>query len=138
MPVRTCAHCGKPLDPNQSAKAKYCSASCRVLACRERRKHGTPPKRKPEPKPEPAPQLNSRDFDRMMDGSIEDDLRHARDRLKQYLDDPATPANAISNIVARYVAVCEKLHDMAGGDDLLADLTDDTSEVNADAGTSIV
>ncbi|MBW3093100.1 hypothetical protein KIH79_09240 [Bifidobacterium sp. 82T10] len=73
----------------------------------------------------------------MMDGSIEDELRYVRDRLKEYLDEPATSAYAISNIAARYVAVCEKLHDMVGGDPLL-DLEDDVTEVNENAGASIV
>ncbi|NEG90622.1 hypothetical protein [Bifidobacterium aerophilum] len=73
----------------------------------------------------------------MMDGSLEDELRYVRDQLKNYLDDPETPATAISNIAVRYVQVCEKLHDMAGGDDLL-DLEDDSTEVNEDAGASIV
>ncbi|NEG89164.1 hypothetical protein [Bifidobacterium aerophilum] len=145
MPMRACAYCGKPLDANMSSRARYCSDSCRVLSCRKRRKAGRPvtrkpqtAKREPNPKPEPAPQLGSREFERMMDGSLEDDLRHVRDRLKTILDDPGTPATAIANIAVRYVQVCEKLHDMAGGDDDLFDPDDDMTEVNADAGASIV
>lgn len=136
---RVCARCGKPISKNASPRAKYCSDSCRVLACRERRAKGVKPeqpKTKPAAKPKP-PVLNSREFERMMDGSLEDELRHVRDRLRTYVDDPDTPANAMANIVAKYLAVCERLHDLAGGDPLL-DLDDNNTEVNADVGADIV
>lgn len=142
--MRVCKWCHGPIPPNRQSNAEYCSQKCNQAAYRARKKQadGTTAKpkaeRRPTPQPAPAPSLNSREFERMMDGSIEDELRYVRDQLKKYLDDPATPANAISNIAARYIAVCEKLHDMAGGDDLLDALEDDTMEVSADAGASIV
>lgn len=131
---RACARCGKPLGRDMSPRAKYCSNSCRVLACRERRAKGIKPD--PAPKSKPAPAIDKREFDRMMDGSMEDELRHVRDRLKTYVDDPGTPANAMPNIVAKYLAVCEKLHDLSAGDPLAGLL--DEQEVNEDAGASVV
>lgn len=118
-----------------SPRAKYCSDSCRVLACRERRANGVAAKPKPKARTEGAP-LNNREFQRMMDGSMEDELRHVRDVLEKYVDDPGTPASAMPNIVDKYLAVCERLHDLAGGDQLL-DIEDETSEVS-DVGASIV
>lgn len=131
---RICAHCGKPIGRDMSPRAKYCSDSCRVLACRKRRAKGVKPE--PQPKAKPTPVLNQREFDRMMDGSMEDELRHVRDRLKAYVDDPSTPANAMPNIVAKYLAVCEKLHSLSGGDPL-AGLLEET-EVTGDVGASVV
>lgn len=139
---RVCAHCGKPLGRNKSPQAKYCSDSCRVLACRQRKAKGIKPKPKARPEKKPAPVIDKREFDRMMDGSIEDELRHVRDRLKAYLDDPDTPANAMPNIASKYLAVCERLHDMAGGDPLLAladeEAQDDPADATAAAGAAIV
>lgn len=134
---RACARCGKLLGRDMSPRAKYCSDSCRVLACRERRAKGVKASG-PEPKPKasPAPAIDRREFDRMMDGSMEDELRHVRDRLKTYVDDPDTPANAMPNIVAKYLAVCEKLHDLSAGDPLAGLL--DEQEVSEDAGASVV
>ncbi|KFI90270.1 hypothetical protein [Bifidobacterium scardovii] len=139
-----CEECGRDFHPShRGSPSKYCCGACRAKAYRKRRKQQAkaPAKRDAPtpaaaPTPSAAPRLNGREFDRMMDGSLEDDLRHVRDRLKRYLDDPSTPANAIANISARYIIVCERLHDLAGGDPLL-DIEDETSEVS-DVGASIV
>lgn len=137
--MRACAHCGNPLPPNMRSTAKYCGAACRKAAQRARQNKTDPsrPSSKPEPERDakPAP-LTGREFDRMMDGSMEDELRHVRDRLKAYVDDPDTPANAMPNIVAKYLAVCEKLHSLSGGDPLAGLL--DEQEVGEDAGASVV
>ncbi|KFI92448.1 hypothetical protein BISA_0848 [Bifidobacterium saguini DSM 23967] len=140
-----CEECGREFEPShRGSPSKYCSGACRAKAYRKRRKAnaaggGKRDAGKPSAPTEPSESqpLSSREFERMMDGSIEDELRYVRDRLKKYMDNPATPANAISNISARYIMVCEKLHDMAGGDSLL-DLEDEVTEVSADVGASIV
>lgn len=137
--MRACAHCGNPLPPNMRSTAKYCGAACRKAAQRARQSKTDPSrpssKSEPERDAKPAP-LTGREFDRMMDGSMEDELRHVRDRLKAYVDDPDTPANAMPNIVAKYLAVCEKLHSLSGGDPLAGLL--DEQEVGEDAGASVV
>lgn len=137
--MRTCAHCGNPLPPGMRSTAKYCGAACRKAAQRARQNKANPSCPSPKPEPvggtKPAP-LTGREFDRMMDGKLEDVLRHNRDRLKSYLDDPGTPANAMPNMVAKYLAVCEKLHSLSAGDPLAGLL--DEQEVNEDAGASVV
>ncbi|NEG96001.1 hypothetical protein CS006_10445 [Bifidobacterium primatium] len=147
MARRSCKYCGKPLPANVTARCEYCpGGTCRKLAYKKRKAKGesagrpkpAKPRRK-RPEPEPSATLTGREFDRMMDGSMEDELRHVRDRLRAYVDDPDTPASAMPNIVAKYLTVCERLHDMAGGDPLLDALneSEDVSEVE-DAGASIV
>lgn len=138
--MRACAHCGNPLPPNMRSTAKYCGAACRKAAQRARQNKTSPPRPSPKPGPEhaarPAP-LTGREFDRMMDGKLEDVLRHNRDRLQTALDDPGTPATALPAISRQLIAVCRELDSMSGGDPLL-DLDDEPTEVNEDAGTSIV
>ncbi|KAA8831456.1 hypothetical protein EMO89_01600 [Bifidobacterium tissieri] len=137
MPSRCCKYCGKPLPPNVTARCEYCpGGTCRKMAYKKRKAKGEPAPPKPKPKP---PTLNSREFDRMMDGSVEDSLRYVRDRLKTYLDDPGTPANAVANISRQYITVCERLDQLSGnGTGLFDDETETVSEVSEDVGASIV
>lgn len=132
--TRVCARCGKPIGRNMSPRAKYCSDSCRVLACRERKAKGIKPE--PVPKAKPAPTLSSREFDRMMDDSLEDVLRHTRDVLRKALDDPDTRPSDLPALSRQYVAICRELDSQSGAG--LFDETDETSEVEADAGANIV
>ncbi|PWG60492.1 hypothetical protein [Bifidobacterium catulorum] len=138
--MRTCAHCGNPLPSGMRSTAKYCGAACRKAAQRARQDKAIPSRdsakstAKRETKPAP---LTGREFDRMMDGKLEDVLRHNRDRLQAALDDPGTPANALPAISRQLIAVCRELEDMGGGDPLLDGLMDD-SEVDADVGASVV
>lgn len=131
---RVCAHCGRPLGKNMSPRARYCSDSCRVLACRERRAKGinleSPPKAKP------APTLNQREFERMMDDRLEDVLRHTRDVLRKALDDPDTRASDLPALSRQYIAVCRELESQSGGG--LFDETDEKTEVTSDAGAAVV
>ncbi|WP_101618246.1 hypothetical protein [Bifidobacterium margollesii] len=126
---------------NMRSTARYCGAACRKAAQRARQ-HGdgtARPSAKSAAKParRPAP-LTGREFERMMDGKIEDVLRHNRDRLQAALDDPGTPANALPAISRQLIAVCRELDDLSGGDPLL-DLDDEPLEgVDADAGASVV
>lgn len=138
MAARACAHCGKPLPPNASPKAKYCSDSCRVLACRQRRREGRKPKpRTTTPHEAKGRPLTGNEFERMMDGRLEDVLRATRNRLQQALADPDTPANALPAISRQLIAVCRELESQLQDDPLL-DIEDEPMEVNEDAGASIV
>lgn len=142
MAARRCKYCGKPLPANVTARCEYCpGGTCRKMAYKRRKATADPvrPGKQPEKREaasKPPPSIDRREFDRMMDGSMEDELRHVRDRLKTYVDDPDTPANAMPNIVAKYLAVCEKLHSLSGGDPLAGLL--DEQEVGEDAGASVV
>ncbi|MCH9274989.1 hypothetical protein JS533_001630 [Bifidobacterium amazonense] len=143
MAARLCAHCGKPLPRNASPRAKYCSDSCRVLACRKRRNSrndqaASERKRHDrKPAPEPAVSIDRHEFERMMDDSLEDVLRRNRDRLQAAMDDPDTPASALPAISRQLISVCRELESIAGGDPLL-DLDDEPTEVSEDAGAAIV
>lgn len=83
----------------------------------------------------PMLDLARTEFERMMDDSVEDVLRLNRDRLKQALIDPMTPANALPAISKQLIAICDRLNKMSG-DDNLFDL--DNVEVMEDAGASII
>ena len=142
-----CEQCGRGFRPSGHGRPqRYCSKRCRNRADYLRRKSGVPsparkkakpaPGKDPQPAGGPAP-LTGREFDRMMDGKLEDVLRHNRDRLQAALDDPGTPANALPAISRQLIAVCRELDSMSGGDPLLDGLMDD-SEVDADAGASVV
>lgn len=72
----------------------------------------------------------------MMDDSIEEVLRMNRDRLKAALNDPDTPANALPNISKQLIAVCDRLNQMSGDDNLFDDIQD--VEVTQNAGASII
>ena len=77
-----CEQCGAEFQPSGRGKPqRFCSKRCRDRANYLRRRRNEPaPEYKPKPK---APVLNQREFDRMMDGSMEDELRYVRDRPKQ-------------------------------------------------------
>lgn len=72
----------------------------------------------------------------MMDDSIEEVLRMNRDRLKAALNDPDTPANALPNISKQLIAVCDRLNQISGDDNLFDDIQD--VEVTQNAGASII
>ena len=94
-------------------------------------------KKKPLKEPDTAlADLDRQNFERMMDGSMEDMLRANRDRLLAAMDDKATPANALPGISRQLIAVCERIESLSG--DGLADLVDEEDEVMADVGASIV
>nr|DAV64848.1 MAG TPA: DNA gyrase inhibitor [Bacteriophage sp.] len=147
-----CAVCGKEFHPSGRGIAqRYCSKSCKNHAAYLKRKAnaGKPKakaKRKAKAKTEeptkatPAEatsvELDRRQFNRMMDDSLEDVLRANRDRLREALDAPDTPANALAAISRQLIAVCEKLEHLAGADPL-TDLFED-EEVPSDAGASLV
>ncbi|KAB5608402.1 hypothetical protein [Bifidobacterium jacchi] len=131
---RVCARCGKPIGRNMSPRAKYCSDSCRVLACRERRAKGI--KIEPVPKAKPAPALDRREFERMMDDGMEDVLRHTRDVLRKALDDPETRASDLPALSRQYIAVCRELESQSGGG-LFDETESETTEVS-DVGASVV
>lgn len=131
---RLCAHCGKPIPKDASIRAKYCSDSCRVMACRERRAKGIKPE--PHQKAKPSPIIDKREFERMMDDSMEDVLRHTRDVLRKAMDDPDTRASDLPALSRQYIAVCRELDSQSGGG--LFDETETESEVRADAGAAIV
>ncbi|KFI56574.1 hypothetical protein [Bifidobacterium callitrichos] len=137
MAQRLCANCGKPLPKSMSVRAKYCCDSCRVKACQHRRKNGEPAAPKPKPRKK-APVIDKREFERMMDGSMEDVLRHNRDVLRKALDDPDTRPQDLPAISRQLIAIARELDSMSGGDPLLDDLDDETTEVSEDAGASIV
>ena len=141
--MRSCARCGGPIPPNRKAGAEYCSQKCNQSAYRARKKNdvgrtATNGERhaSPHPRRETEPDIGRREFDRMMDGSIEDMLRANRDRLRRALDDPDTPAGALPAISRQLIAVCRELENSPTGDPLL-DLADDITE-DTDAGASIV
>lgn len=140
-----CEECGREFEPSRrGSPSKYCSGACRAKAYRKRRKTGDAGVGKRDAgkpgkgqRPSPAQPLNSREFERMMDGKLEDVLRRNRDRLQAALDDPGTPATALPAISRQLIAVCRELESLAGDDPLL-DLEDEPLEVSADAGASIV
>ena len=140
-----CLECGREFRPSGRGKPnKYCSGACRAKAYRRRKKTGDAPataERESKPvkarKPAPLPELDRRSFERMMDASFEDVLRHNRDRLREALDDISTPAYALPAISRQLIAVSERLENLQGGGGLFDD-ADDVTEVSEDVGASIV
>ncbi|WP_137656940.1 hypothetical protein [Bifidobacterium moukalabense] len=135
-----CEICGAEFQPSGHGKRqRYCSESCRNKAkYRRRKKRPTDSEEKtPEPAGTPTSDLDKRNFERMMDGSMLDMLRANRDRLLKAMDDTRTPANALPAISRQLIAVCERIESLQGGG--LNDLLDDEEdEVTEDAGASIV
>ena len=138
-----CLECGREFRPSGHGKpSKYCSGACRAKAYRRRKKNGEvvaepTPKRMVAKMPVRSPELDRRSFERMMDDSFEDVLRHNRDRLREALDDISTPANALPAISRQLIAISERLENMRGGGGLF-DEADDVTEVSEDVGASIV
>lgn len=138
-----CLECGREFRPSGHGKpSKYCSGACRAKAYRRRKKNGEvvaepTPKRMGAKMPVRSPELDRRSFERMMDDSFEDVLRHNRDRLREALDDISTPANALPAISRQLIAISERLENMRGGGGLF-DEADDVTEVSEDVGASIV
>mgnify|MGYP002523687765 CR=1 FL=1 len=137
-----CLECGREFRPSGRGKPnKYCSGACRAKAYRRRKKTGATVERESKPvkarKSTSLPELDRRSFERMMDDSFEDVLRHNRDRLREALDDISTPANALPAISRQLIAVSERLENMQGGGGLFDD-ADDVTEVSEDVGASIV
>jgi hypothetical protein len=137
-----CLECGREFRPSGRGKpSKYCSGACKAKAYRRRKKNGEvvavpKPTQAKENDPAGIPELDRRSFERMMDDSFEDVLRHNRDRLRAALDDISTPANALPAISRQLIAVSERLENMQGGGGLFDD--DDVTEVSEDVGASIV
>lgn len=131
--ARLCSVCGHELPSDARAGAEYCSARCKQKAYRLRKAQGEPAK--PRPKAKPSPTLSSREFDRMMDGSLEDVLRHTRDVLRRALDDPGTRASDLPALSRQYIAICRELESRSGGG--LFDETDEAMEVS-DVGANVV
>ena len=137
-----CLECGREFRPSGHGKPnKYCSGACRAKAYRRRKKTGATVERESKPvkarKSTSLPELDRRSFERMMDDSFEDVLRHNRDRLREALDDISTPANALPAISRQLIAISERLENMQGGGGLFDD-ADDVTEVSEDVGASIV
>ncbi len=137
-----CLECGREFRPSGRGKPnKYCSGACRAKAYRRRKKTGATVERESKPvkarKSTSLPELDRRSFERMMDDSFEDVLRHNRDRLREALDDISTPANALPAISRQLIAISERLENMQGGGGLFDD-ADDVTEVSEDVGASIV
>ena len=138
-----CLECGREFRPSGHGKpSNYCSGACRAKAYRRRKKNGEvvaepTPKRMGAKMPVRSPELDRRSFERMMDDSFEDVLRHNRDRLREALDDISTPANALPAISRQLIAISERLENMRGGGGLF-DEADDVTEVSEDVGASIV
>lgn len=131
-----CEQCGKEFQPSGRGKAqRFCSKACRNRADYQRRKRGEKPK--PQPKAKPSPVIDRREFERMMDDSLEDVLRHTRDVLRKAMDDPDTRASDLPALSRQYIAVCRELENQSGADGLFDD-DNATTEVSADAGASIV
>lgn len=136
-----CLECGKEFRPSGRGKpGKYCSGACKAKAYRRRKKNGevaavAKPKRAKTEGPARITGLDRRSFERMMDDSLEDVLRHNRDRLREALDDISTPASALPGISRQLIAVSERLENMHGGGGLF---DDDVTEVSEDVGASIV
>lgn len=145
-----CAECGKEFRPSgRGSTNKYCSGACRAKAYRKRKKSGivtaprhrkkkstVPAKTEKAEKPEPAPELDRRSFERMMDTSVEEALRQARDRLKAAMDDKTTAANALPGITRQYVEICERLQNLGDANGLFD--MDENEEVAEDVGASVV
>ena len=133
--VMRCEICGGEFRPSGHGKRqRYCSESCRNKAKYRRRKNGVASTHRTKPEPAPV-ELDRREFERMMDDSLEDVLRMNRDRLKAALDDPGTPANALPGISRQLIDVCERLQGMSGQGGLF---DDESTEVVEDVGASIV
>ncbi|NMM99338.1 hypothetical protein [Bifidobacterium olomucense] len=130
-----CSVCGRELPKDARAGSEYCSARCKQKAYRLRKAKGEPAK--PKPKAKPSPVIDRREFERMMDDSLEDVLRHTRDVLRKALDDPDTRAADLPALSRQYIAVCRELESQSGAGGLFAD-DSESSEVSVDAGASIV
>lgn len=135
-----CLECGREFAPsNHGSPSKYCSGACRAKAYRKRRMAGgeVEEKRDTAPAKPKTSVLTGREFERMMDDSMEDVLRHTRDVLRKAMDDPGTRASDLPALSRQYIAVCRELESQSGGNDLFA-ADDETMGVSADAGASIV
>ena len=138
-----CLECGRQFRPSGHGKpSKYCSGACKAKAYRRRKKNGEvvaepTPKRAEAESLARGPELDRRSFERMMDDSFEDVLRHNRDRLRAALDDISTPANALPAISRQLIAISERLENMHGGGGLF-DADDEVAEAVEDVGAQIV
>lgn len=138
-----CQYCGEQMPRNKRAGSKYCSRQCQHAAVvkRSRERKNTPqPKqqeatRKTSPA-EDASELARQDFERMMDGSLEDMLRLNRDQLKAALIDSYTPASALPAISKQLIAICERLDSLQGAGSLFDEAEE--IEVNDDVGLEII
>lgn len=116
-----CQQCGKKFRPSgHGSQSKYCSPACKAKAYRSRKKAGVKgdkPHRKSKTVTVDVSKtvnatLDKREFDRMMDGSYEDQLRFARDVLRRALGSEATPAASLAPIARELLAVSKQLDDL--------------------------
>lgn len=122
-----CAWCGKQFKPLNS-RQKYDSESCRVKASNARRKARSqvPSRRKSRIRIDSRKvtipvgrkqsvnlQLSRGQFDTMMTESKDEALAHVASIFKRALDDPDTPANALTPIGKEYLDVISEIDDRA-------------------------
>lgn len=135
-----CEICGREFRPSGHGKRqKYCSESCRNKAKYRRRKsHGESDSsgHGETTGTTAVTTLDRREFERMMDDDMETVLRMNRDRLKEAMADPSTPANALPAISRQLISVCERLQGMSDEADLFDE--PESTEVIEDVGASIV
>lgn len=127
-----CAVCGAQFRPRAGGRPqKYCSRKCQNRAKviqRHERKEGrkllglqaASDETVPTPDAEGAAEaekhvkpaahdIGAREFERMMDGSVEDMLRENRDVLRDALRDPDTPRTALAAISKQLLEVTDRL-----------------------------
>lgn len=120
-----CKNCGRFFKPTgHGRKPQYCSDKCRVNANRKRRKQQKQSNTDSQADRQSVminlpsktvkttvgnEDLSKRTFDRMLDSTLEEELRFTRDVLHKALISPDTPASALAAISRELVNVTEKL-----------------------------
>ncbi|RYQ36301.1 hypothetical protein PG2003B_1138 [Bifidobacterium pseudolongum subsp. globosum] len=141
-----CCVCGKEYETSRRGRpSKYCSKNCAKRAERMRKKIGARPAA--TKKERLAPLSADRhafeaQMEREMDEPLEKTLRRLRARLRQVIDDPATPPTALAGLSKELVSVSNQLMQITGANaaiDLFADDSED-EEANddVDVGAEII
>lgn len=130
-----CKNCGRFLKPSRHGRPPvFCSAKCRVDWNRTRKKE-----KEQSPGEDTTVRMNKnkvvvhvsdtavaelseRSFNRMMDGSVEDDLRFAHDILRAAMQDKGTSPSALAALSREFINVSRQLEDCSKNDDPLSQL----------------
>lgn len=119
-----CQNCGRFFKTTgHGRKPQYCSTKCRVDANRKKKRGETVDKPQDDKQPVvinlpskkvkttiQVPDLTKQSFNRMLDDSLEDELRFTRDVLHKALISPDTPASALAAISRELINTTEKLN----------------------------
>ncbi len=140
-----CKNCSNFFKPSaHGRKPMFCSARCRVDYNRNKKRFAREAEKDskkadsvrvekqkvivPVSKSVNA-ELDKNEFERMMDDSLEDELRFARSVLHKALISPDSPAGALAGITRELINVSRQLNDIvtAGKNSLTVDINEEES-----------